>query len=143
MTERCAKWEPVGDIAWPCADISFGVASTGRGLNFVMHFSRTRGAPPLDLELGFHNAIALRWSDESFAYGWIPTPRPTPTLDTPGSERWAFPLLRVIDSSWLPTLGYATDRGGYEHFVLVSMNDIVHVEARPDAGVRWSAPHAA
>jgi hypothetical protein len=143
MAERYAKWEPIGEIACACADISFDRAATGRDVSVVMHFSRTRGAPPIDLELGFREPIALRWSAERFAYGWIPVPSSTPMLDTPGFERWAFPLLKVIESSWLPTLGYAIDLGGYEHFVLVSMNDTVHVAARPDVSARWSAAHTA
>jgi hypothetical protein len=108
-----------------------------------MHFSRTQGAPSLDLELLFIDPIAVRWSDERFAYGWMPGPNAAPPLHTPGFERWAFPLLKVFESSWLLTLGYATDQGGCEHYRLVAMNDIVDVASRPGVTARWGAPHAA
>ena len=140
MTERCAKWEPVRDVAWPCAGISF--ERIGRALDVVMRFSLTKGAPPLDLKLQFAHPVALRWIDESFAYASIPGSDALPTLDSaPFGRRWTFPLLRVIESSWLPTLGHAVDVAHPEHFVLVTMNDVLHIAAKPDVTAGWAPSH--
>jgi hypothetical protein len=109
-----------------------------------MHFSRTRGAPALDLELQFSHPVALRWIDEAYAYGSIPDSSSLPTLDAaPFARTWTFPLLKVVESSWLQTLGHAMDVARLEHFVLVAMNDVLHVAANAAVTARWTRSHDA
>jgi hypothetical protein len=109
-----------------------------------MHFSRTRGAPALDLELEFSNPAALRWIDEAYVYGSIPDSGSLPTLNAAPFERlWTFPLLKVVESSWLRTLGHVIDVARPEHFVLVAMNDVLHVAANAAVTAGWTPPNDA
>ena len=98
----------------------------------------------LDLELEFSHPVALRWIEESCAYDSIPDSNALPTLEaTRFAKPWTFPLLKVIESSWLRTLGHAVNGGRPEHFVLVAMNGVLHVAAKPEVVARWAPPHAA
>lgn len=133
--ERCVVWEPVAGIKSPCADISLEYRGPDR-LRVVMHFSRVRGNPELDLELRFRGAIAYRWESESF--GLLPVP-PAPRLEHPEWSRWTAPLLRVEGSGWLHEHQSrnpfaAEDRA---HFVLIAMNDVVELLAFPDVEAAW------
>jgi hypothetical protein len=144
MAEHFAKWEPVGDISWPCTDITLEIHSQevhSQEIRALMHFSRTRGAPKLDLSLVFQDAAALRWMRGAFVYATAPHLKDGPRLDTQWNGMWfRFPLLKVVESSWLPTLGYASTDLGHLHYFLVSMHGHLDIAAGPQISARWMTP---
>jgi hypothetical protein len=135
-SERCTKWEPVSGIVAPCPDISFTYEPGGE-VDVTLYFSRLAGRPPQNLVLRLSGAIAAHWESESF--GMIALPSPLPSCPHPSWSRWTFPLLRVEDSAWLAAYEGRNPivAKGRVHFALVSMNDLVHVLALPDAAASW------
>ena len=136
--ESAIKWEPAEGILWPCADISFSRQEADT-VSVTMHFSRVLDGSPRDLLLMFTGAIALRWESESS--GSYPLPPSPPRCPDPWS-RWIFPLIRVEHSAWFSEVESQNPpaAAGRAHFWLISMNDLVHVLARPEVSARWLSP---
>ena len=133
--EQCIKWEPVGGIDYPCADISFAYDGPD-AVSVTMHFSRVKNCLPKDLHLKFRGAISIQWESESF--GLIRLPESLPRCGGSWS-RWSFPLLRIEQSAWLATYegrNPVSSRGRL-HFALVAMNDLLHILALPTVDARW------
>jgi hypothetical protein len=136
---KASIWQPVSGIVGPCADIGFA-RSLGEELVVTMHFSLVRGLPNEDLRLQFTGALAMHWEDE--CPGFYPVPENVLKLkcSDPQWAMWMFPLQRVEGSELLEQF-----RGVYEignaprlaHFLLISMNDLVHVIARSDVTAYW------
>lgn len=128
-----SPWNPVPDVVGPCTDISFDRTLPGE-LLVTMHFSLTRGLPDRDLRIAFRGAVAIRWEEE--CPGVEPVPRDLPKLTTPEWSRWTTPLLSIQDSALLesfrPIYGESL-----RHFLLVSMNDLLHVVAGPSVEAVW------
>ena len=135
MRERCVKWEPVPGIDAPCADIS--VAADGAEATVRMYFSRVVGLPHKDLVLVFSGVASIRWEQESF--GLNPLPQPKPKCESAQWARWAYPLLKVENSSWWASHDarqpFASE--GRVHFAMGSMNHLVQLLALPTVTARW------
>ena len=136
QNERCVKWEPVPDINYPCADISFGFDQTST-LWVIMHFSRVKSLLPRDLKLQFKKPLAFRWEDESCSTLILPKLAPK-CLESKWMQ-WNFPLLHIENSSWLkqyknnqPVLSQE-----HVHLVLIAMNDCVELIALPHVEANW------
>jgi hypothetical protein len=143
MSERTNTWEPVADIDFPCADISFSFGAKGF-LRVLMHFSRVKNGHGQDLELLFSGAIGLHWTPEHLGFTVKPamTPKPLPKISAGQWSGWTHPLLTVGESSWLAS--YQTFPGqtfpGTErrqHFSLISMNDLLDIIAFPEVAAQW------
>lgn len=137
MKESCSKWMPVSDVIGPAADISFAY-SRRDNCSVTMHFSRVVGLPPEDLLLRFTDIVALRWELE--CPGFDPTPESLPKCTLSKWSKWTFPLLKIKRSQWLTqysSIYQHTDCPELSHFLLVSMNDLVQIIARSDAGAEW------
>ena len=114
---EASKWEIVDGLEVPCADISFNWPS-GPGID-------------ADVRLIFANAMHMAWEDESLGLLDLPDKLPY-CLDSEFSD-WVFPTL-IIKNSPLATKyadkAFAADDPSHaqvRHFVLISMNDLVHV----------------
>jgi hypothetical protein len=133
------RWEPVTGVDWPCADILFAY-SPPDALHVRMRFSNVVGVREADLVLEFSGAIAAQWESESF--GLISLPDLLPKCRSPRWDTWTFPLLRIDNSEWLATY-HARNPFGAEgrcHYVIVTMNDLLHVLARPTLEATWASP---
>lgn len=128
-----SPWNPVPDVVGPCADISFERTLPG-DLLVTMHFSLTTGLPDRDLRIAFRNAVAVRWEVES--PGVEPMPRGLPKLTSPEWSKWSTPLLSIQNSALLDSFR-AIHGANLRHFVLVSMNDLLHVVAGPSIAADW------
>jgi hypothetical protein len=139
--EVCERWSVVTGIDWPAADVCFTYEAP-----FVtiarMRFSNVVGGSTQDLTVRFPGVIALRHESESF--GLIPLPDSLPRF---GAGRWSgytYPLLKVRNSRWLAEhhARNPVEAADRHHFVLVSMNDLLHILALSHAEASWSAPVA-
>jgi len=130
-----STWSPVSDVVGPCADISFERTLPG-ALIVTMHFSLTKGLPNRDLRIAFAQAAAIRWEEE--CPGLEPVPRELPKLTNPKWSTWTAPLLGLEDSVLLRSLR-AIHGEHLQHFLLVSMNDLLHVVAGPSVEASWVA----
>src|SRR5262249_51044185 len=145
MKEQAAKWMPDGDIKYPCADISFRWTSK-KDANFdvTMHFSTLVAGHERDLRIQFGRPVAVKWEDESFSFTEVPDTLPI-AVSREGF-RFGFPTLIVKNSNWAAV--YADNMysendplaKGLTHYLLVSLNDTLHVlsESKPEA--KWIAP---
>jgi len=132
-----SAWHPVSGIEGPCADISFA-RRQGEDLVITMHFSLVIGLPNRDLRLLFRGALAMHWEDEF--PGLFPLPTILARCSDPRWKKWAEPLHKVEGSTLL-----AEHRGmrptaappRIAHFLLISMNDLVHVVAQEDVAAEW------
>ncbi|MGH1360600.1 MAG: hypothetical protein ACRBC3_17710 [Burkholderiaceae bacterium] len=131
MTEA-NQWEIIEGLNAPCADISYEWQSQEDAqLVVTLHFSRVPEGFASDVRLTFPNAMTLLWEDESL--GLIPIPDQLPLCSSPSFHDWVFPTL-ILQNSELATR-YADKTfekddprwSDVEHFVMVSMNDLVHV----------------
>jgi hypothetical protein len=99
-----------------------------------MHISNVKGLPDRDLQITFSEAVALRWERES--PGVERCPIKLPKLTGPEWSQWTFPLLKIQGAEWLkqwqPIYGQKL-----EQFMLVSMNDLLHVVAGPTTQTLW------
>ena len=138
MSPRCAYWEPIKGIDTPCADISFTYDAPSK-LRVLMRFSNVIDGPANDLELTFAGPILLRWEDETISRNDLGLESLPKCRDVRWAS-WTFPLLKVVGSPWLESLAGYPSAEGREHLMLVSMNDVLDVLARPDVGVRWVEP---
>lgn len=141
MTEA-NQWEIVKGLDAPCADISYEWQSQEDAqLAVTMHFSRVPEGFESDVRLVFPNAMTLIWEDESL--GLIPVPEQLPLCSTPAFNDWIYPTLIVKESDL--GIRYADKTfekddprwSDVEHFVMVSMNDLVHVVSlgRPEVSL--------
>lgn len=142
---RALPWHPVDDIAAGCADISFAWQSAqGSMLEVLMHFSRVIDGHEMDLRLAFDSPCALQWEEESF--GLIPIPSELPRCASGKFARWTFPTLLVEGSHWAETYAarrFATDDPAAKelrHYVMLSLNDTVHVLAFKAPRAQWLSP---
>lgn len=134
---KATVWHPVHGIEGPCSDISFN-RLLGGGLEVTMHFGLVNGLPNRDLRLSFQSAFALHWEEES--PGFCPRPENMDKCASPNWNQWVFPLQRVEGSELLDEhRGIREVRGGHKvaHFLLISMNDLLHVIARDAVSVAW------
>ena len=138
-TESSMPWEPVGNIDTPCADLAFSYTPPD-GLAVRMRFSNVVGGPENDLLLTFTGAIAAQWESECFCL--IPIPDPLPMCSSSQWNTWTFPFLRVENSRWLAAhdARHPVAAEGRNHFVLVTMNDLLHVLAKPTVIATWVPP---
>ena len=140
MSEESSElWEPVSGIETPCADLTFCYVHP-HGLEVRMHFSNVVGGPENDLLLKFSGAIAIQWESETF--GLVPIPGPLPKCHSPNWDTWTFPLLRVQNSSWWATYDARNPIAaeGRNHYVLVTMDDLLHVLAETTVTATWVPP---
>jgi hypothetical protein len=135
-TESSILWEPVGGIETPCADLAFRLTPPDL-LVVKMRFSNLVDGTENDLLLKFSGTIAIQWGSETF--GIVPIPEPFPKCRSPHWDTWTFPLLRIGNSSWWamhearnPTLAE-----GRDHFAIVTMDDVLHVLAKPTVSATW------
>ena len=132
MTGHANPWEIVEGLDVPCADISYEWHSRRDALLTVtMHFSRVPGGFESDVRLVFPNPMTLIWEDESL--GLAPLPEQLPLCSAPEFPDWVYPTLIIQDSELATRYADNTfDRddsrwADVEHFVMVSMNDLLHV----------------
>lgn len=134
---KSSIWQPVPEIVGPCADISFALSLPGT-LVVTMHFSLVIGLPDNDLRLQFTGPLAMHWETE--CPGFYPVPPNMSKCADPQWAKWVFPLQMVEGSELLEEF-----RGIYQigkapelsHFLLISMNDLVHVIARSGVTAEW------
>lgn len=129
---EASKWEIVDGLEVPCADISFNWPSGPNAqLEVLMHFSRVEGGINSDVRLIFANAMHMAWEDESLGLLDLPDKLPY-CLDNEFSD-WVFPTLIIKDSplaAKYANKAFDTDdprHAQVRHFLLVSMNDLIHV----------------
>ena len=129
---EASKWEIIDGLEKPCADLSFDWQSGPNAQLVVhMHFSRVLGGMPDDVRLIFDQAMHMNWEDESL--GLVALPDQLPYCRDADFSDWVYPTLLLNDSE----LAGKYARKAFDeddprssqvrHFVLVSMNDIVHV----------------
>ena len=142
---RAIPWLPTDDIRAGCADISFAWQSAkGASLVVLMHFSRVVDGHEMDLRLAFDSPCALQWEEESF--GLIPIASELPRCTSEKFAKWTFPTLLVEDSDWAEKYGarrFAVDDPATKelrHYVMVSLNDIIHVLAFTAPHAQWLSP---
>jgi hypothetical protein len=137
--EVCERWSPIDDIHWPAADICFAYeapsVATAR-----LGFSSVSGGSAQDLVLHFSNVIALRYEAE--APGLIPLPKNLPKLAVGIYPAFTYPLLEVRDSDWLAEYSAFNPEAALHHYVLVSLNDLLHVLAGEKVEASWVNPVA-
>jgi len=134
---KASIWQPVSGIVGPCADI--GLALSREDVVVVtMHFSLVAGLPDKDLRLQFTGALAVHWENE--CPGFYPLPQDMLTCAEPEGSPWVFPLQRVEDSELLGQFRAVYEIGSaprLAHFLLLSLDDIVHIVARSEATAEW------
>jgi hypothetical protein len=134
---KATVWLPVNGVEGPCSDISFS-RFLGEGLVVTMHFSLVSGLPNRDLRLSFQNVFAMHWEDE--CPGFYPVPKNMDKCASPDWNKWVFPPQRVEGSEVLDEhRGIREVAGNQElaHFLLISMNALLHVIARDAVSVEW------
>ena len=132
-----SNWQPVSKVVGPCADISHVRTQQG-ALTVTMHFSLVVGLPNEDLRLQFPGALAMHWETE--CPGFFPVPRDMSHCTDSRWTSWEFPLQRVHGSQLLEQFQEICQLGNapeLSHFLLISMNDLVHVIAPSDATAEW------
>lgn len=129
-------------IEWPSADISFTWRShAGASFIVTLHFSRVVGLPDRDLQLNFRRPLAVSWEDERFNH--IPYPNPIPRCALPGLDQFAYPTILIEGSAWADRYAasfYTADEfpsHPVRHYLLMSMNDILHVLADQPPIAEW------
>ena len=134
----CIRWEIVPGIDFPAADISISYESPFE-LSVRMNFSDTVDGPNEDLQIDFDHVHAFQWESESF--GLIPLPRALPKCRLPQWSLWTFPLLQCEESSWATAYRDNQPQAlDCQHFVFISMNDLLHVLASPNIHSAWVKP---
>lgn len=114
----------------PCADISYAWTST---LDISMYFSRVIGGFESDLNITFEYPLALQWEQESC--GLIEFPSPVPKCEHLNFRDWSYPAIIFQNSPWADRYAahLMTDKEfkvhNIQHFIFVSMNDLLHVLA--------------
>lgn len=138
---RAKKWMPQGEIAYPCADISFAWASqVNAELVVTMHFSRMVDGLQKDREINFGSPMSIQWEDESYSLTEFPTGIPECEK---GDLRFSHPTIIVEDSNWARKYAdnkYVTgdpEANDVVHYLLISLNDILHVLAETEPTTRW------
>lgn len=141
MEHRAISWRQV-EVDSLCADISVTRESrAGAKLQVRMHFSRVVDGPDKDLLLTFPCAYHFQWEEESF--GLTDMPNQMPRLEHGHMPNWPQPLL-LVEGSPLAAR-YADrrfsendpDRGSVLHFLLMSLNDFVHVISLGEPDHEW------
>ena len=139
MGERVTKWMPQPEIDFSCADISYEWRSRKDAtLVVVMHFSRVLDGFAQDLQLTFSRVLAVQWEEESS--GLIHSQSSLPTCTFRG---WTHPTLIVEGSEWASRYAanrHAADDARVTHYLLVSLNDLLHVLAEVEPRTRWVTP---
>jgi hypothetical protein len=137
--ETCVIWEPVTGVDMPCADLLYRY-DPPEHIEVRLRFSNVVNGLENDLLLKFSGAISAQWESESF--GLIPIPVPLPKCRSPQWDTWTFPLLRIENSSWwaVHDARHPIAAEGRSHFVLVTMNDLLHVLAKPAVNATWVSP---
>jgi hypothetical protein len=142
MSEHAIIWEPVSGIDSPCAELSLFLEPSRR-LKVLMHFSKVKDGPTLDLELLFSGAVTLRWADEFTGSIFHPMSVLAPKCRNERWSEWVFPLLVIQESPWLATYQSIAELPGtqsLQHFALICMNDLLDIAATPDVVARWVTP---
>ena len=129
MIERAAAWRPLPNIkrAFGSISLSLKAESPARTVLLTLHGER-------NLRLGFSGVIALHFEDE--CPGNFPIPSDLPRLN----QKYTFPLLTVERSSWAAQWPMWPD---LMHYVLISLDDIVHILGSKDVEAIWGAGDAA
>jgi hypothetical protein len=136
---KASIWQPVSGIVGPCADIGFA-RSREDTLVMTMHFSLVTGLPDKDLRIQFTGALAMHWENE--CPGFYPIPQDMVKCSDPQWAQWVFPLQRVEGSDLLREFSGVYEIGSgprLAHFLLLSMNDLVHVIAKTEVVAEWIA----
>ena len=134
---KASIWQPVSGVVGPSADIELAL-SLKDALVVTMHFSLVKGLPDEDLRLQFTDALAVHWEIEGPGFNSVP--QDMVKCSDPQWAMWVFPLQRVEDSELLEHFRTFYEIGSspkLAHFLLISMNDIVHVIARSDVKADW------
>jgi hypothetical protein len=134
--ESCKRWSPIAGIESPAADIQFAYHPPYK-LTASMRFSNVAGGSPHDLLLHFSDVTAIQYETEALAL--IPFPKDPPRL-TGQWIGWRYPLLEVPDSHWLAEYLEVRPDEDLHHFVLVSLNDLLHILATPKVEATWVEP---
>jgi hypothetical protein len=132
-----STWQPVPSIVGPCAEISLSLSSQDIVIA-TMHFSLVTGLPDLDLRIRFEGALALHWETE--CPGFYPSPLNMEMCTEPQWARWVFPLQKINGSELLEQFKGVYQVGGapeLSHFMLISMDDLVHVIAPNRTVAEW------
>lgn len=140
---RAIKWMPERELTYPCADISYYWESR-KDAEFIviLHFSRMVDGLKKDLEINFGSPMAVSWEDES--YGLIEVPNGIPT--TENGFNYSHPTLIVEGSEWAKKYAdnkYSTgdpEADDVVHYLLVSLNDILHVLSEIKPLTKWVTP---
>ena len=140
MTARCSVWEPISGADTPCADISYRWEKGT--LTVLMLFSNVRDGLGRDLSIQFPGPVLMHWEDERISRDDFGL-RPLPKFSAGRWSGWTRPLLLISESPWLESLDRYNPVAirGRRHFMLVAMNDVVHVLAQPDVVAQWQEPH--
>ena len=140
--EAARKFILDSEIDWPSADISYTWKSrAGASLVVILHFSRVVDRPERDLKLDFGRPLALSWEDECFAF--IPTPAGLPMCTLERFRHWAYPTLVVEGSAWADRYAaniYPADEFEHHpvrHYLLLSMNDTLHILSKQPPVAAW------
>lgn len=141
---RAIKWMPQNEIVYPCADISFSWASQ-KDAEFIvtMHFSRMVDGSAKDLEVNFDRPMAIQWEDES--YSLTDFPEGIPKAEK-GNFEFSHPTIIVEGSAWAAK--YAANKysagdpqaNHVVHYLLISLNDILHVLSESEPKAKWTDP---
>ena len=144
MIEKAVKWLPQPEIEFPCADISYEWNSSASGeFMATMHFSRMVVGHDNDLQIAFGSPLAVKWEDESFSCTGVPAQLPECSR---GNIRFPFPTLVIENSNWATSYAdnkYAADdpeRTGVVHYLMVSLNDTLHVLSESKPKSSWVSP---
>jgi hypothetical protein len=137
MPTNFAPWYPLEMSSQPCADISFRrIGSTA--IEVTMHFSRVAGGMGQDLRLLFNEALGFRWMEE-LPYAMAGEALPTlPKCADPQWSSWTAPLLVSDDSRWVTDVAGHPVFASARHFLMISMNEVVEVLAKPSIVATWT-----
>lgn len=140
---RAIKWMPKRELTHPCADISyFWESRKDAEFKVIMHFSRIVNGLKNDLEINFGIPMAVSWEDES--YGLIEVPGGIPT--TENGSKLSHPTLIIEESEWARKYAdrkYSSsdpEARDVVHYLLVSLNDILHVLSEIKPVTKWVTP---
>jgi hypothetical protein len=143
VTETYTRFEPIVDIAAPCAAIVLHADPAALTVRLI--FSDVRGSTGHDVLVRFGREVVACMSHDEFVHPW--------QVDLAAAEvpclggawtQYAFPLLLVEGSHWLASFSDSQiaegERAVARHFRFVSLDNIVDVLTLGDAEAEWVLP---
>lgn len=143
MREHFKRWEPVADVAFPCAGVD--ISNHTDELILRLMFSGVVGGGDRDLQLrlrwGFVVALAT-WQE--FAHPWNADEviDRIPRLNASDWMTYSFPMIEVLDSK-LVTAFDEGQRAAYprvRHFRIVTLDHTVDLLATGEPQAQWVQP---